>query len=81
MLYDAAPILIGSVASPSHHRTTPLTAGNLPWYLVFAVEVSASAATVYAGRVLVHGRQLLALGEEAITARSQGLALRAWECR
>jgi len=59
--------------------TTPLTAGNLPWHLLFGVEASAITATVCAGRVLMRDRQLLTLDEEAITARSRELAAQAWE--
>ncbi len=59
--------------------TTPLTAGNLPWHLLFGVEASAITATVCAGRVLMRDRQLLTLDEEAITARSRELAAEAWE--
>jgi cytosine/adenosine deaminase-related metal-dependent hydrolase len=62
-----------------YHPTTPLTAGNLPWHLLFGVEASAITATVCAGRVLMRDRQLLTLDEEAITARSRELARRAWE--
>ena len=62
-----------------YHPTTPLTAGNLPWHLLFGVEASAVTATVCAGRVLMRDRQLLTLDEEAITARSRELAAQAWE--
>jgi len=62
-----------------YHPTTPLSAGNLPWHLLFGVEASAITATVCAGRVLMRDRKLLTLDEEAITARSRELAARAWE--
>jgi len=62
-----------------YQPTTPLTAGNLPWHLLFGVEASAVTATVCAGRVLMRDRQLLTLDEEAITARSRELAAQAWE--
>jgi putative selenium metabolism protein SsnA len=62
-----------------YHPTTPLTAGNLPWHLLFGVEASAITATVCAGRVLMRDRVLLTLDEEAITARSRELAAQAWE--
>jgi putative selenium metabolism protein SsnA len=62
-----------------YHPTTPLTAGNLPWHLLFGVEASAVTATVCAGQVLMRDRQLLTLDEEAITARSRELAAQAWE--
>jgi putative selenium metabolism protein SsnA len=61
-----------------YHPTTPLTASNLPWHLLFGVEASAITATVCAGRVLMRDRQLLTLDEEAITARSRELAAKVW---
>ena len=62
-----------------YHPTTPLTAGNLPWHLLFGVEASAITATVCAGRALMRDRRLLTLDEEAITARSRELAAQMWE--
>ena len=61
-----------------YQPTTPLTAGNLPWHLLFGLEASAITATVCAGRVLMRDRRLLTLDEEAITARSRELAALAW---
>ncbi len=62
-----------------YHPTTPLTAGNLPWHLLFGVEASAVTSTVCAGRVLMRDRKLLTLDEEAITARSRELAAQVWQ--
>jgi putative selenium metabolism protein SsnA len=62
-----------------YHPTTPLTAGNLPWHLLFGVEASAVTSTVCAGQVLMRDRKLLTLDEEAITARSRELAAQVWE--
>ncbi|MCJ7737191.1 MAG: amidohydrolase family protein, partial [Anaerolineae bacterium] len=61
-----------------YHATTPLTASNLPWHLLFGIEASMVTATVRAGRVLMRDRQLVTLDEEAITARSRELAQRLW---
>jgi putative selenium metabolism protein SsnA len=62
-----------------YHPTTPLTAGNLPWHLLFGVEASAITTTICAGRVLMRDRRLLTLDEAAITARSRELAAQAWK--
>jgi len=62
-----------------YHPTTPLTAGNLPWHLLFGIEASAITATVCAGKVLMRDRQLLTLDEQAITARSRELAAQMWK--
>jgi cytosine/adenosine deaminase-related metal-dependent hydrolase len=61
-----------------YQPTTPLSAGNLPWHILFGVEASMIASTVCAGRVLMRDRQLLTLDEEAITARSRELASKVW---
>jgi putative selenium metabolism protein SsnA len=62
-----------------YHPTTPLSAGNLPWHILFGVEASMITGTVCAGRILMRDRELLTLDEEAITARSRELAAAAWE--
>lgn len=62
-----------------YHPITPLTAGNLPWHLLFGYEASMITATVCAGQVLMRDRQVLTLDEEAITARAREHAARLWE--
>ncbi|HHS97708.1 MAG TPA: putative aminohydrolase SsnA [Chloroflexi bacterium] len=62
-----------------YHPTTPLTADNLPWHILFGVEASVITATVSAGRVLMRDRRLLTLDEEEITARSRELAAKVWK--
>jgi putative selenium metabolism protein SsnA len=62
-----------------YHPTTPLTAANLPWHLLFGLEASAVTGTVCAGQVLMRDRRLLTLDEEAITARSRELAAQLWK--
>jgi putative selenium metabolism protein SsnA len=62
-----------------YHPTTPLTAENLPWHLLFGVEASAITTTICAGKVLMRDRRLLTLDEAAITARSRELAAQAWK--
>jgi putative selenium metabolism protein SsnA len=62
-----------------YHPTTPLTAGNLPWHILFGFEPSMVTATICGGRVLMQERKLLYLDEAEITARSRELAARVWE--
>lgn len=62
-----------------YHPTTPLTAGNLPWHIVFGFQASMVTATIVAGRVLMRDRRLLTLDEERITARSRELAEQVWQ--
>ena len=58
--------------------TTPLTAGNLPWHMLFGYEASAITTTISRGKMLMRNRQLLTLDEDAITARSRELAQSLW---
>jgi putative selenium metabolism protein SsnA len=62
-----------------YHPTTPLTAGNLPWHIIFGFESSMVTTTICAGRVLMRDRRLLYLDEAEITARSRELAAKVWE--
>jgi len=61
-----------------YHPTTPLSAENLPWHILFGLEASMITSTVCAGQVLMRDRELLTLDEEAITARSRALAADVW---
>ena len=62
-----------------YHPTTPLTAGNLPWHILFGFESSMVTTTIVAGKVLMQNRQLLTLNEAEITARSRELAAAVWQ--
>ena len=61
-----------------YHPTTPLTADNLPWHILFGFENSMVTTTICAGKVLMRDRQLLFLDEAEITARSRELAKKMW---
>ncbi len=62
-----------------YHPTTPLTAGNLPWHIIFGFEIDTVTTTIVAGRVLMRDRQLLTLDEAEITAKSRELARGVWQ--
>jgi len=62
-----------------YHPTTPLTAGNLPWHILFGCESSMVTTTICGGRVLMRDRRLLFLDEAEITARSRELAAQVWQ--
>lgn len=62
-----------------YQPTTPLSAGNLPWHIIFGFESSMVTSTMVGGNFLMRDRQLLTLDEEAITARSRELAASTWE--
>jgi len=74
MFFPAAPLGVlqaGAYADlifVDYHPFTPLTAGNLPWHIVFGFHESMVTTTIVAGKVLMHRGELLTLDEEAITA-------------
>ena len=62
-----------------YHPFTELTAGNLPWHILFGFEASAVTATMVAGKWLMRDRKLLTLDEEAIAARARELSAAVWQ--
>jgi putative selenium metabolism protein SsnA len=62
-----------------YHPTTPLSAGNLPWHILFGFNETMITTTIVAGRVLMHDGQLTTLDETEITARARELAAAAWK--
>jgi cytosine/adenosine deaminase-related metal-dependent hydrolase len=62
-----------------YHPTTPLTAGNLPWHIVFGFHESMVTSTIVGGRLLMHEGKMLTLDEKAITERSRALVPHVWE--
>jgi putative selenium metabolism protein SsnA len=57
---------------------TPLTAGNLPWHIIFGVDGAHITHTIASGKVLMKNRELLTLDEEAIMARAREQARGVW---
>jgi putative selenium metabolism protein SsnA len=62
-----------------YHPYTPLTAGNLPWHILFGFQESMVTTTIVAGQVLMRDRQLLTLDESEIAARALEAAPGVWE--
>ncbi len=62
-----------------YYPFTPLTAGNLPWHIIFGFEASMIRTTIASGRVLMKDRKLLMLDEQAIAAEARALAPSVWE--
>ncbi len=58
---------------------TPVTAGNLPWHIVFGAYERMITATIVAGKVLMKDRELLTLDEERIAAEARAYAPKVWE--
>jgi putative selenium metabolism protein SsnA len=62
-----------------YHPFTPLTAGNLPWHIIFGFHESMVTTTIVAGKVLMRDRQLLTMDEDRIAAQARELAPAVWE--
>ncbi len=80
---DTAPgLLVPGTAADimlvDYHPITPLTAGNLPWHIIFGVEASMFTTTIVGGEVLMRDRKLLTLDEEAIAARAREIVPEVW---
>jgi putative selenium metabolism protein SsnA len=58
---------------------TPLTAGNLPWHLLFGMTGGMVTHTICNGKMLMADRKLLALDEAEIAAMAKEAAVRTWE--
>ena len=58
---------------------TPVTAGNLPWHIIFGIDGGQVTTTICAGEILMRDRELLTLDAEAITAAARAEAQRTWE--
>jgi cytosine/adenosine deaminase-related metal-dependent hydrolase len=58
---------------------TPLTAGNLPWHLLFGMTGGMVTHTICNGKMLMADRKLLALDEAEIAAKAKEAAVRTWE--
>lgn len=62
-----------------YYPFTELTAGNLPWHIIFGFHESMITMTMAAGRVLMQDRQLLTLDEEKIAAEARQLSGKTWQ--
>jgi putative selenium metabolism protein SsnA len=62
-----------------YHPFTELSAGNLPWHILFGFEASAVTSTMVGGKWLMRDRELLTLDEEAIAARARELSMDVWK--
>jgi putative selenium metabolism protein SsnA len=85
MIFPKAPIGIitpGAYADlifVDYHPYTPLTAGNLPWQIIFGFNESMVTTTIVNGQVLMRDRQLVTLDEEKIAAEARTMAPKIWE--
>lgn len=62
-----------------YHPITPLSAGNLPWHILFGFRDGMVTMTMAGGKVLMKDRQLLYLDEPEIAAKSVEVAAKTWK--
>lgn len=62
----------------NYHPFTPLTAGNLPWHILFGFVESMVTATIVAGKPLMYRRELLTLDEAEIAAKAMEISKKTW---
>lgn len=74
-----APGAAADIIFVDYHAITPLTAGNLPWHIIFGFEADVVTTTIAGGKVLMQDRKLLTLDEAEIAARSRELAAEVWQ--
>ena len=76
---EIVPGAVADLIFVDYQPFTPLTAGNLPWHLLFGFEASMVTTTICAGRILMRDRELLTLDETEIAAEALALAPGVWE--
>ncbi|MEX2143540.1 MAG: putative aminohydrolase SsnA [Anaerolineales bacterium] len=85
MLFSGSPVGEVSVGARAdlilvdYRPHTPLTAGNLPWQIVFGFLDGMVTMTMANGQVLMRHRQLLSLDETEVAAKALELAPQVWE--
>ena len=85
VFFPNAPIgqlIAGAVADMifvDYQPNTPVTAGNLPWHIIFGFQQSMVTTTIVAGKVLMKDRTLLTLDEKDISAKAREIAPRVWD--
>ncbi|MEN4098481.1 MAG: putative aminohydrolase SsnA [Anaerolineaceae bacterium] len=62
-----------------YHPFTALTAGNLPWHILFGFRDSMVTTTVVAGKTLMHERKLLTIDEAEIANRAKEVSRATWQ--
>lgn len=62
-----------------YHPYTPLTAGNLPWHIIFGFHESMITTTIVDGKLLMHNRELITLDDQEIHKIALELAPNVWD--
>jgi putative selenium metabolism protein SsnA len=74
-----APGALADLMFVDYHPITPLSAGNLPWHILFGVQSSAITTTIASGKVLMLDRVLQGIDEAEVAAKSRELAAKTWK--
>jgi cytosine/adenosine deaminase-related metal-dependent hydrolase len=78
MMGQLIPGAFADIIFVDYHPNTPLTAGNLPWHIIFGVQQSMVTTTIVAGKVLMKDRELLTLDEKEIGVKAREIAPKVW---
>jgi len=62
-----------------YHPNTLMTAGNLPWHIIFGFQPGMVTTTIVAGKILMKNRELLTLDEKEISIKAREIAPKVWE--
>lgn len=62
-----------------YHPFTELTAGNLPWHMIFGFHESMITMTMAAGKVLMRNREILTLDEEKVAYEARKRSKETWQ--
>jgi len=79
MIGQLVPNVNADIIFVEYYPNTPLTAGNLPWHIIFGFQPSMITTTIVAGKVLMKDRELLTLDEKEISAKAREIAPKVWE--
>ncbi len=77
-LGEIAPGAYADLVFLDYFPYTPLTAGNLPWQIIFGVDGTHVTTTIAGGKVLMRDRVLPALDEQRIAAQAREIAPKVW---
>lgn len=62
-----------------YHPFTELTAGNLPWHILFGFHESMITTTIVGGKMLMKDRELLTMDEAEIAAKAREASAKTWK--
>ncbi|MFP4323101.1 MAG: putative aminohydrolase SsnA [Anaerolineales bacterium] len=73
------PGALADMVIVDYYPYTPLTAGNLPWHILFGFESASVRTTIANGQILMHDHIVRVLDERAVMAEALALAPGVWE--